>query len=235
VALVGHRHQRLVDERRVVAVGGVVPAQLPVSVDRDPARIGPHLDLPVRRPHPPLVQHLRRRTEVFGQRWNVGVERPEHQPFAHLDTGESAEPVAGTVEAIAVRGRERDGHTSTIVRVRPPVIGAGESLLVAPSAGAQLHSAMHASVQQRVDAAVSGAGHDHGSTTDRNSDEVVRFGDLALVGEEHPCAAEDEAHLIVEQFGVGVGGAVDPGTVEQACPSCGHGDLLVVIGRLPVM
>ena len=84
------------------------------------------------------------------------------------------------------------------------MVGAIERARVAAVVGAQLRTAMRARIAHDVDAAIVGARHQHLVAAEVGAQEVVRLGDLALVGDEQPGAAENPLHLELENARIGV-------------------------------
>ena len=75
---------------------------------------------------------------------------------------------------------------------------------------------MGAAVEQPVQPAVGIAGEDQPAQAQPGRDEVVRFRQLALVGEIDPGAPEDPLHLGNEDVGIGVERAMDPMGLYQS-------------------
>ena len=205
---------RAVGVCRVQSVGGVVPREFPVAAVLERERARQHAQPPAGMPFDVLVEIAGRRAEPRVERLGLLGERAEHEAAVGGD-GEAAEVERRPVELDVVAG-VGDRHQSSVVGVRPAVVGAREPLRASLLGDLDGGAAVRAPVQQGVNPAVAVAGDEDRSPADADLPEVAAGRHLALVEQEHPGAAEQVLHLQVEDRGVGVQPPVHPAGLDQA-------------------
>ena len=119
------------------------------------------------------------------------------------------------VERIADARRERNVEQVACARIRPAVIAANEPGRVAACFVADRHTAVRATVEEGSGRAFAVATQNDGPGAEICELEIMRLGNLALVAEVDPGAAEDALHLVGEHRGIGVQGAMDPVVTDE--------------------
>ena len=195
--------QRAVRIGDVVAVARVVVGELPVALVLDAVRLAHH-HLAAGIAVEPLVDDRRDRAEVLDERQRVHVERAEDEAAIGFHARHLRDVVlrVAQVGRVAVRPRHA-AQLAGVVEI-PAVIRALEVPRVALLEAAQRGAAMGAAVVQRADLALAVAHDDQRAQAHAPGDEVVVVGDLALVRQVGPGAAEDVGHLGLEHGGIGV-------------------------------
>ncbi len=103
--------------------------------------------------------------------------------------------------------RDTDILAATVVG--PRVIAADVDLRIADAKRADDCAAMPAGVEEAADEPGRVAHQDHGLAADGRRDEIVRFRNLALEADEHPCALEDVRDFELVDRGIGEDIAMD--------------------------
>jgi len=86
---------------------------------------------------------------------------------------------------------------------------------------------MGTAVDEHADRPVGVPCHDHRLASHSRREEGAGLGDLALVADQEPGAAEDAIHLEVEQGGIGVDRPVDAVRLDQGLDGLNvHGSVL---------
>ena len=198
----------------MIAVGGIVVDQLPIS-EADHAmratlqfqgRAGPAVE--------PFVDQLRGRAEMRDEVRHLRVQRRKDEAAIARDP-RLAEAERRLVEAGAVAFLDRHADQRAGAVERPVVIGTGEAPRRALVLAAHGGATMGAAVEQHVQRAVAVAADDHRPQAELATDEAVRRRQLALMGEKGPGAAEHAVHLVGEDRLVGVERAVDAMLLHQ--------------------
>lgn len=132
---------------------------------------------------------------------------PEDEPLVARHLGHFGQAVVRLDQLAVVEVLEpRDPFQRPVDAVGPAVVGAQEALGVALLGPAHRVAPVRTGVQQRLDGPVLLPHDQHVVPAHDRGEEVARLGDLRLVAQELPRAAEDPLHLQLEDLRV----AVDP-------------------------
>jgi len=185
----------------------VLHRELPVAVDLPAVGCAQQLHSAFEAVEHAVEIELHVAEEVFEGLY-FGVHAAEDEAVVALDPGHRLEAQLRLVGAIADLALLGHGDELALVGEGPVVIGADEAAGVAAVVAADCKAAVAAAVDVDVDGVVLAPGHDDRRFTDVAGDEVVRLGDLGVVGEEDPAATEDV--LLLQRVERGV--AEDAGT-----------------------
>src|SRR5207247_9189369 len=116
---------------------------------------------------------------------------------------------------VRIARRHGNGAQAAVGVVSPAVIRAHKAAGAAASLGAYDGAAMHAAVDQHAHRAVALARDDHRLAAHAGGEVIARRGDLAVVPEDQPGAAEDALHLEFEDRRIGVHRALHPVGLHQ--------------------
>src|SRR3989449_7747643 len=140
-----------------------------------------------------IVERAPRRSEELLQARARGGEGSEDEAAVGRYPRDAAQAeLPGSVGRIA--RRHGNGAQAAVGVVSPAVIRAHKAAGAAASLGAHDGAAMHAAVDQHAHRAVALARDDHRLAAHAGGEVIARRGDLAVVPEDQPGAAEDALH-----------------------------------------
>ena len=140
-------------------------------------------------------------------------ETAEHEALVGLDACHPSHREVEFAPAVSLEERKADEFAG--VPVRPPVQRTPERRRVALGVIADLIPAMRAPVQEKVNAAISIAGHDDVLQPEPLAHVVTRLADFAFVADEYPCAVPDFLKFFGEDGRIGVERAVHLVVLDQ--------------------
>ncbi len=155
---------------------------------------------------------------MLGQRQRVHVERAEDEAAIRFDARHLREIVFRVAQIGRVAFRPGYAAQSAVVEKIPAVIRALKRFAVALVPAAQGGAAMGAAIVQRADLAFGVAHDDQRPQAEPAGDEIVDVGDLALVRQIGPGAAENVGHLGFENRRIGVDQAMRFVLLDQIIP-----------------
>jgi len=194
--------ERLMDDRKVIGVGGVLQLNFPVAGEAK-AMLAKRLHRIAATLLHEEVDPFARRAEEIDERLDVVLERRKDQPVIFLGTELHETEFAG-VEVLRIPCFVRHLAQPAIRVIAPAVIGADEYAGLALALFAHAGGAMAAPVEQRMDCALLVTGDDYRFATDIRGLEAVRCRDVARVRHPNPSVPEDAIHLDIENAGIGI-------------------------------
>ena len=201
------------DDREVIAVGGIFQLDFPVAGKAKTVRGGG-----LQRVASPLfheqIHPFHRRAEEVGQRFNVVVEAGEnHSGVAFNAQAHHAE--LRFVQRIAVALWMRYPAQRAVEAIAPAVIRAGKTVRFPAAMFADGGGAVAAAVEQHVDIAFAIAHDDHRLGTHHRGFIAAGVRDFALVGDPYPGTVKNVVDFEVENFLGSIETGMDPVALHQ--------------------
>ena len=177
--------------RVVVVAVELLRGQLPVAAQFPAMRAGQdhHAGLGLVEDQVEIPLHV---AEIIVQADGVLVETGEDEPAERLDARHLDQPPLLAFEFAVIGFPElRHADQPTAIVVRPAVVGTRERLGIAAVQATQARPAVPAGVEEDAQPSVRVAQHEHGFFAHGVRHEVARIGQLRVVRDVQPAAAED--------------------------------------------
>ena len=181
-------------EQVVVVAGELVGGELPVGLDAPLLGAAEEFDASLH-PIEARVEVELHVAEVLVEAGGGRVERGEDQAAVAVELGDRPQAPFGLVEGAVVDVLLRHCRQGAGGAVRPAVVGAGEAPGGSEVVAGHSHAAVAAGVEEAAQGSVALTYQDDWVGAHVGGHEVAGAGELALVGEKQPGAAEDLLEL----------------------------------------